>query len=237
MGLEPELSDSCGFMDLDQKREQPRGELENFHLFWLVDCRQHAEQNTRVLPFCGLPRAKRRRTKLLHGQQRARPDNLEGFPAIHGLSRAVASQLQGAASPIPATPSFSAKVSILLVEDFAHYRAYIAALLQSHPQFNVVDEASEGLEAVEKARQWKPDVILMDIGLPRLNGIEAVRQIREVSPHSRVVFLSQDTSPELVAEAIKLGGFGYVFKTEAEKNLLVAINAALEGKPFFSGRR
>lgn len=99
-----------------------------------------------------------------------------------------------------------------------------------------MDEASEGLQAVEKARHWKPDIILMDIGLPLLNGIEAARRIREVSPHSRIVFLSQDTSPELVEEAVELGVSGYVFKSEAETNLFAAIDAVLDGKQFFSGQ-
>lgn len=124
-----------------------------------------------------------------------------------------------------------------MVEDFAPYRAYVtSSLLKSYPQLKVVDEASEGLQAVEKARHWKPDIILMDIGLPLLNGIEAARRIREVSPHSRIVFLSQDTSPELVEEAVELGVSGYVFKSEAETNLFAAIDAVLDGKQFFSGQ-
>jgi len=123
-----------------------------------------------------------------------------------------------------------------MVEDFAPYRAYIASLLRSYPQFKVVDEASEGLQAVEKAQHWKPDIILMDIGLPLLNGMEAAQRIREVSPQSRIIFLSQDTSSDLVAKAIELGVSGYVFKFEAEANLFAAISAVLDGKKFFRGR-
>lgn len=122
-----------------------------------------------------------------------------------------------------------------MVEDSVHYRAYVASLLDSHPQFKLVDEAFEGLQAVEKARQWKPDIILMDVGLPGLNGMEAARRIiREASPFSRIVFLSQDTSPELVAEAMAMGASGCVFKAEAETDLLTAIEAVLAGKRFFS---
>ena len=128
-----------------------------------------------------------------------------------------------------------AAASVLIVEDFAPYRAYIASLLKGYPKLKVVDEASEGLQAVEKARYWKPDVIFMDIGLPLLNGIEAAQRIREVSPHSQIVFLSQDTSPELVEKAIELGASGYVFKSEAERNLFAAIDAVLDGRQFFSG--
>jgi len=128
-----------------------------------------------------------------------------------------------------------AAASVLIVDDFAPYRAYIASLLKGYPKLKVVDEASEGLQAVEKARYWKPDVIFMDIGLPLLNGIEAAQRIREVSPHSQIVFLSQDTSPELVEKAIELGASGYVFKSEAERNLFAAIDAVLDGRQFFSG--
>src|SRR5215469_15421639 len=133
--------------------------------------------------------------------------------------------------------SSRATARVLMVEDSAPYRAYLTSLLDSHPRFSVVDEAYEGLGALEKARQWKPDIILMDIGLPRLNGIEAARRIvREASPHSRIVFLSQDTAPELVRAAMELGASGYVFKSEAENDLLAAMDAALTGERFFSRR-
>ena len=96
-------------------------------------------------------------------------------------------------------------------------------------------EASEGLEAVEKARHWKPDLVLMDIGLPRLNGIDAARQIREASPKSKIIFLTQETSAEVITEAIQLGASGYVFKSDAETHLAPALEAVLNGKQYFDG--
>ena len=123
---------------------------------------------------------------------------------------------------------------ILTVEDFAPYRLYVTSLLSPHSHLKVVDEASHGLEAVEKAGHWKPDIILMDIGLPKLNGLEAARRIRDVSPDSKIVFLTENSAPELIAEAIELGASGYVFKSEAETNLFAAIEAVLAGRHFFS---
>jgi len=99
-----------------------------------------------------------------------------------------------------------------------------------------VAEASEGLEAVDKARELQPHLVLMDIGLPLLNGIEAARRIREVSPKSRIIFLTQETSPEVVSAAMVLGASGYVFKSEAETHLVRALEAVLKGEQFFRGR-
>lgn len=154
------------------------------------------------------------------------------MPSICYLCTGTQARPQGARQ-IDASQIFRTPVTILLVEDFAPYRAYVSSLLARHSQLNVVDEASQGLEAVEKARKWKPDLILMDIGLPLLNGIEAARRIREENSHSRIVFLSQDSSPEFVAEAIKLGACGYVSKSDAENDLLTAIETVLAGKQSF----
>ena len=94
--------------------------------------------------------------------------------------------------------------------------------------------ASNGLEAVTKAQQLNPDLILMDIGLPRLDGLEATRRIRELAPSSKIVFLTQETSAEIVKEALSLGAWGYVAKQRAESDLLVAVRATLQGQPFVS---
>ena len=112
----------------------------------------------------------------------------------------------------------------------------MAALLSRRCELEEMAEASEGLEAVEKARQLQPTLVLMDIGLPGLGGIEAARRIREACPKSKIIFLTQETSPEVISEAVKLGASGYVFKSEAETRLVPALEAVLNGKPFFSGR-
>jgi DNA-binding NarL/FixJ family response regulator len=103
-----------------------------------------------------------------------------------------------------------------------------------HPELRVICEASDGLTAVQKAAELKPDLILLDIGLPKLNGIEAARQIRQVSPESKIVFLSTDNSPDLAQVALSTGAQGYVHKARAQSDLLPAIDAVLRGKEFDS---
>jgi len=100
----------------------------------------------------------------------------------------------------------------------------------------VICEVSDGLEAVHKAEELKPDLILLDIGLPTLNGIEAARQIRKLAPDSKIVFLSQESSAEVVEEALRLGAWGYVLKTRAGSDLLPAVEAILSGKRFVSSK-
>jgi DNA-binding NarL/FixJ family response regulator len=124
---------------------------------------------------------------------------------------------------------------ILAVEDFAPYRHFVNALLQRYPNFQVVGEAVDGLQAIEKARELKPDIVLLDIGLPELNGLDAARRIRENSPHTKIIFLTQESCREVIQEAINLGASGYVLKTNAELDLLPALQAALQGKQFFHG--
>jgi DNA-binding NarL/FixJ family response regulator len=123
-------------------------------------------------------------------------------------------------------------ITVLLVDDFAAFRAAVSPLLRQKPELQIVAEASDGIEAVEKSRQLQPDVILLDIGLPKLNGIAAARQIREVAPQSRIIFVTQETSADIMKEAIGLGGMGYVVKTKVESELLNAIDLVLEGKQF-----
>jgi DNA-binding NarL/FixJ family response regulator len=96
----------------------------------------------------------------------------------------------------------------------------------------VVDSASNGLEAVRKAVELKPDLILLDIGLPGLSGIEAARQIRKLAPESKIIFLTQETSTDFVQVALSLGAQGYVRKTSAECHLLAAVEAVISGKQF-----
>ncbi|HKD52117.1 MAG TPA: response regulator transcription factor [Candidatus Acidoferrum sp.] len=124
------------------------------------------------------------------------------------------------------------RITVLLVDDFVQFRAAVSALLTKKPELQIVAEASDGIEAVEKSRQLQPDVILLDIGLPKLNGIEAARQIREVAPQSKIVFVTQETSADIMKEAIGLGGMGYVVKAKVESELLKAIDLVREGKQF-----
>ena len=123
-------------------------------------------------------------------------------------------------------------ITVLLVDDFVQFRVAVSALLTKKPELQIVAEASDGIEAVEKSRQLQPDVILLDIGLPKLNGVAAAQQIREVSPQSKIIFVTQETSADIMKEAIRSGGMGYVVKTKVESELLKAIDLVLEGKQF-----
>jgi DNA-binding NarL/FixJ family response regulator len=107
-------------------------------------------------------------------------------------------------------------------------------LLQPRPDCQVIAEASDGLEAVQKAEDLKPDLVLLDIGLPKLDGIEAARQIRRRSPNTEIIFLSQNSNLDVVRAALSTGALGYVRKTDARRELLPAIDAVLRGKQFVS---
>jgi DNA-binding NarL/FixJ family response regulator len=124
--------------------------------------------------------------------------------------------------------------SVLVIEDFVPFRAFVSTLLREKLAFKIISEASDGFEAVRRARELNPDLILLDIGLPGLNGIEAARRIRELSPTSRIVFLTQEGSREVVEEALNSGGLGYVHKSRARNDLVPAIATVLEGKQFVS---
>jgi DNA-binding NarL/FixJ family response regulator len=99
----------------------------------------------------------------------------------------------------------------------------------------VVGEASDGLEAVQKAQRLQPDLILLDIGLPTINGIEAARRILQYAPKTKILFVSAQQSPDIVEEALGTGACGYVVKSKAATELLAAVKAVLQGKQFVSG--
>jgi DNA-binding NarL/FixJ family response regulator len=126
----------------------------------------------------------------------------------------------------------SSRVSVLVVDDFEPFRVLLGELLRQRPEFQIVAEASDGPEAVQKAGQLQPDVILLDIGLPSMNGIEATRQIGEVAPESKIIFVTQELGTAVVQEALSSGAWGYVAKTRVRSDLLKAIEAVLEGKRF-----
>ncbi len=121
-----------------------------------------------------------------------------------------------------------------MVEDFAPFRQLTCSTLAERPDLQVIGEASDGQEAVEKAEKLQPDLILLDIGLPTLNGIEAARRICKLAPNSRIIFLTQESSVELVREAFNSGARGYVLKARVETELEAAIRAVLRGKKFIS---
>jgi DNA-binding response OmpR family regulator len=127
-------------------------------------------------------------------------------------------------------------VRVLVVDDFARWRDFVLEKLRENHNLRVIGVASDGLEAIQKAEELQPDLILLDIGLPSLNGIEVARQIRELSPKSKILFLSQESSTDVVQGALSTGAHGYVLKSEAGRELLDGVNAVLRGEQFVSGR-
>lgn len=126
------------------------------------------------------------------------------------------------------------RTRVLVVDDFERFRRFISLTLQKKPELEVVGEACDGLEAVEKAQELQPDLILLDLGLPKLNGIEAARRIRQLSPASQILFVSQESSAAVAQEALRTGGRGYVVKANAGQELMPALEAVLMGGRFIS---
>ena len=127
-------------------------------------------------------------------------------------------------------------VRVLLVDDFEPFRKFACGVLKGRPELQVICEASDGEEAVLKARELQPDLILMDIGLPKLNGIEAARRILRSSPQSKILFVSQESSVEVVQAALDTGACGYLAKADAGSELLGAVDSVLRSCRFVSAR-
>jgi DNA-binding NarL/FixJ family response regulator len=123
---------------------------------------------------------------------------------------------------------------ILVADDHEIVRRGLRALLANRPEWQICDEATEGREAVEKARQSQPDVVILDIGMPGLNGLEAARQIRKVSPRSEVLILTMHESEQVVQEVLAAGARGYVLKSDAGRDLVAALEALSRHKTFFT---
>ena len=120
----------------------------------------------------------------------------------------------------------------LVVEDFEDFRRVVCSALKQRPEFTIT-EASDGLEAVKKAEELQPELVLLDIGLPGINGLEVARRLKELVPGAKVLFFSQESSSEVVQEALTLG-LGYVHKSHFHSDLLPAIEAILVGRRFVS---
>lgn len=121
-----------------------------------------------------------------------------------------------------------------MVDDYEDWRNYVRLLLGSRPEWRVICEVSDGLDAVRKAEELKPDLVVLDIGLPTLNGIEVAQRTQQLSPNSKIVFLSQENSPEVMQKALSTGAQGYVYKSCVQSDLLPAIDAVLQDKGFVS---
>ena len=120
-----------------------------------------------------------------------------------------------------------ASVRILIVDDYEFWRYCVVSMLKEHPEFEIVGEGSDGVDAIEMSANLQPDIVLLDLGLPEVNGFEAAREIRKTSPGSKIVFLTQTRNQDLVNEARKVGAQGFVSKMDAADELVPAMRAAL----------
>ena len=126
------------------------------------------------------------------------------------------------------------KTRVLLADDHRLMRSGLRLVIEQHPEFSVVGEADDGRQAVAMAQSLKPDVVVMDIGMPSLNGIEAARQITESQPETAIIMLSMHADEGYVLRALRAGARAYLLKDSAEEDLTRAIEAVEEGKSFFS---
>jgi DNA-binding NarL/FixJ family response regulator len=123
----------------------------------------------------------------------------------------------------------------LVVEDREDFRHFLCSTLLETTECEIVGEAPDGLQAVNQAEKLQPDLILLDLGLPILNGIQAARRIRQLSPNSKILFISQNSSPEIAQGALKVGAHGYLVKSDMTE-LTSAISTVLAGAQFISNR-
>jgi DNA-binding NarL/FixJ family response regulator len=123
---------------------------------------------------------------------------------------------------------------VLVVDDYKTFRTVLCSILQLRNDLQIVGEASDGWEAVQKAKALQPDLVLLDVALPTLNGIQVARRLRDLVPYAKILFVSLEFSSDVVREALNMGGSGYVHKVHVGSELLPAIEMVLEGKRFVS---
>ena len=127
-------------------------------------------------------------------------------------------------------------VRILVADDHEIVRQGLRALLEAQPGWQVVAEAIDGREALDKAKRLRPDVVVLDVSMPNLNGLEATRQIRKALPETEVLILTMHDSEQLVREVLEAGARGYVLKSDAGRALVTAVESLRNCKPYFTSR-
>jgi DNA-binding NarL/FixJ family response regulator len=145
-------------------------------------------------------------------------------PSVGGLGQKARSGREGV---------YVIPIRILVVDDFESWRHFIVSALRKLPTVCRIYEASDGLEAVQKTERLKPDLIVLDLGLPIMNGMVAARQIHSRAPRSKILFLSQESDPDVIHEAMKFGA-GFLTKTDAYRELLIAVGDVMRGEKFIS---
>lgn len=128
------------------------------------------------------------------------------------------------------------EVRILLADDYGPWRACVSSLFLKHPEWKIIGEVSDGLEAIQKAQELNPDVILLDLSLPKVNGVEAANHIRQTAPATKIVFITAYHDADVMQTVVHNRAEGYVLKWEVMRDLIPAIEAALCGKKFVSTR-
>jgi len=123
---------------------------------------------------------------------------------------------------------------ILVVDDFLAWQHFVSVLLRGESDLQIISSVSDGLEAVRKTKEIRPDLILMDLSLPVMNGIAATRQIRAHAPATKVLFLSEHRDTDLIQTAFDVGACGYVLKSDSHSDLIAGIRSVLLGQPFVS---
>ena len=126
------------------------------------------------------------------------------------------------------------ELRILIADDHELVRRGVRSLLEAEPGWNVVAEASDGQEAFEKAKETKPEIVVLDIGMPRLSGLETARRLKRTFPHIKVLMLTVHDSERLALEVLNAGARGYVTKSDAARDLVIAIEALRKDKTFFT---
>lgn len=124
-------------------------------------------------------------------------------------------------------------IRVLVVDDLEDWRRAISSMLGAHP-FEITGEASDGLMAVQLAEQLQPTVVLLDIGLPGLDGLKVGARIRAVAPDAKIVFVSQESDPDIIRAALLLGAWAYVLKSDAAQELVEATHSVVRSKKFVS---
>jgi DNA-binding NarL/FixJ family response regulator len=128
-------------------------------------------------------------------------------------------------------------VRILVADDHPVVRHGLRTLIGSRPEWEIIDEAEDGIQAVEKADRLQPDVVVLDVSMPKMDGLEACRRIRRIVPKSEILFVTQHDSPQMMREAMGAGARGYVVKSDAARDLLAAVEAVSQHKFFTAHNR